>query len=45
MENAIKTAAEAVEADAIPRLHEVHTDPNKKCASEQPLRKKVADKP
>ena len=23
----VKTAAEAVEADALPRVHEVHTDP------------------
>ena len=45
MDRAIKTAAEAVEADAIPRLYEVHTDPKKKCASTQPLSKKVADKP
>ena len=45
MEKAIKTAAEAVEADALPRLHEVHTDPKTKCASEQPLRKKMANKP
>lgn len=45
MDTAIKTTAEAIEADAIPRLYEVHTDPKKKCASAQPLRKKVADKP
>ena len=45
MEDAIKTAAEVIEADALPRLHEVHTDPNTKCASEQDLRKSIADKP
>lgn len=45
MDKAINTAAEIVEADAIPRLHEVHTDPNTKCASKQALGKKVKEKP
>ncbi|MEP2028561.1 MAG: DUF6173 family protein [Paracoccaceae bacterium] len=43
MDKAIKTTAEAAEADAIPRLYEVHTDPKMKSAGKQALRKKVAD--
>ena len=45
MEDAIKTSAEAVEADALPRLHEVHTDPNRKCVDAKPLKKNIAKKP
>lgn len=45
MDDEIKTAAEAVEADIIPCLHEVHTDPKAKNASDQPLRKAIAGKP
>lgn len=45
MDNQIKTAAEAVEADALPRMHEVHSDPDAKNASDQPLPKGMADKP
>lgn len=45
MDETIKTAAELAEAEAIPRLHEVHTDPKTKCASEQPLHKSIAGKP
>lgn len=45
MDKSIKTAAEAVEADAIPRLYEVHTDPETKSAGAQPLRKRVGGKP
>ena len=45
MDKAIKTTAEAIEADALPRLHEVHTDPNKKSAGKQSLHKKVAGQP
>lgn len=44
MDDAIKTAAELAEADAMPRLHEVHTDPKQKCASEQPLCKSISEK-
>jgi Family of unknown function (DUF6173) len=47
MENKIKTTAEAVEAAAIPRVHEVHADPKSgaplKTLPEQ-LRKPVAQK-
>lgn len=45
MEDAIKTSAEAVEADALPLIHEVHTDPNRKCADARPLKKNIAQKP
>ena len=45
MEDALKTSAEAVEADALPRLHEVHTDPNRKCVDAKPLKKNIAKKP
>lgn len=45
MGNEIKTAAEAAEANAIPRVHEVHTDPDAKNAQDQKLPKGVAGKP
>lgn len=41
----IKTAAEAYEASALPRVHEVHTDPDAKNAKDQPVPKCVSDKP
>lgn len=44
MEDLIKTAAEAVEADALPRMHEVHSDPDAKNATDQPLPKGIAGK-
>lgn len=45
MDDLIKTAAEAVEDDALPRMHEVHSDPEVKTAADQPLPKCMADKP
>jgi hypothetical protein len=45
MDDQIKTAAEAIEADALPRLHEVHSDPDAKSTSDQPLPKCMAKKP
>ena len=44
MDDLIKTAAEAVEADALPRMHEVHSDPDAKNATDQPLPKGMAGK-
>ena len=44
MEDLIKTAAEAVEADALPRMHEVHSDPEARNAKDQPLPKGITDK-
>ena len=41
----IMTAAEAVEADALPKMHEVHCDPDQRKASKQKLPKGVTDKP
>lgn len=45
MDDLIKTAAEAAEADAMPRMHEVHSDPECRNAKERPLPKAIADKP
>lgn len=45
MESEIRTAAEAFEDDALPRMHEVHSDPGKRKASAQTLPKGVANKP
>lgn len=45
MDDEIKTAAEAAEADALPRCHEVHSDPKTKSAAEQPVPTAVTDKP
>ena len=41
----INTAAEAVEADALPRQHEVHSDPNARNAANQPVPKGVKKTP
>lgn len=41
----VKTAAEAYEADALPRLHEVHADPERPCAEDQPLPKGMTRQP
>lgn len=41
----IMTAAEAVEADALPKMHEVHCDPNQRKASKQKIPKSVTAKP
>ncbi len=45
MDNKIKTTAEAVEADAIPRAHVVHLDPAEASAGNQPLPNALAKKP
>ncbi len=45
MGDEIMTAAEAVEADALPKMHEVHTDPKQRKASGQKVPKGVTDKP
>ncbi|WP_299281055.1 DUF6173 family protein [uncultured Tateyamaria sp.] len=45
MDETIKTAAEAVEADALPRRHEVHADPNARNAADQPMPKGVSKTP
>ena len=45
MDNEIRTAAEAVEADALPKMHEVHCDPKQRKASKQKIPKAIADKP
>ena len=45
MDDMIKTAAEAVEADALPKCHETHTNPDQRKASEGQLPKAVKDKP
>jgi hypothetical protein len=41
----IKTAAEAEEAAAMPRVHEVHSDPSKPNAAKKPVPKGVAKTP
>ncbi len=41
----IITTAEAVEADALPKMHEVHCDPEMRKASAQKMPKSVMDKP
>ncbi len=45
MGDQIETAAEAAEAHAMPRVHEVHTDPDAKNAQDQKLPKGVSGKP
>jgi hypothetical protein len=45
MDDQIKTAAEAYEDDALPRLHEVHSDPGRKNAAAQKVPKAITDKP
>lgn len=42
MDDDIRTTAEAAEGDALPRLREVHSDPDAKCP--EPLRTPVAQK-
>ena len=42
MQDKIKTTAEAVEADALPRVHEVHADPDVKCP--EPIKAPTAPK-
>ncbi len=45
MDDDIKTTAEAVEADAMPRCHEVHCDPETPNISTKPVPKSVKDTP
>ena len=42
MDDKIRTTAEAVEGDALPRLSEVHTDPDRKCP--EPLKAPATQK-
>ncbi|WP_224824912.1 DUF6173 family protein [Cognatishimia sp. MH4019] len=42
MDDKIRTTAEAVEGDALPRLNEVHTDPDHKCP--EPIKAPAAQK-
>lgn len=43
MDNEIKTSAEAVEADAMPRMHEVHCNPEATNAQPKAIPKAMAD--
>lgn len=45
MGDQVKTAAEAVEADALPRVHEVHSDPTMPNAGNKAVPKGVAKTP
>ena len=45
MDDKIETAAEAAEAAAMPRCHEVHADPNTPNANQQPVPQGVAAVP
>lgn len=45
MSEPIKTAAEAAEADVLPRMYEVHCDPDQRSACDQEVPKAVTDKP
>ncbi|MEM6896832.1 MAG: DUF6173 family protein [Pseudomonadota bacterium] len=45
MSDEIKTSAEALEAEALPKLHEVHTDPEKTPAKTSELPAKARAKP
>ncbi len=45
MGDKIETTAEAIEAEALPRLHEVHCDPTVKSATDKPMPKAVANTP
>jgi len=45
MSDDVKTAAEAYEAAALPRMYEAHTDPAERAAGNQPLPKGVTDHP
>jgi hypothetical protein len=45
MGSQIETTAEAAEAAALPRVHEVHSDPAAKNAKDQKVPKRVSDKP
>ncbi|MCR8826090.1 DUF6173 family protein [Pseudosulfitobacter koreensis] len=45
MDDDIRTTAEAIEADVMPRLYEVHCDPKATNANDQPLPKGMQAKP
>jgi hypothetical protein len=45
MDELIRTAAEAAEADVLPRLHEVHSDPTQRNADQQAVPKGITDTP
>ncbi|WP_099826014.1 DUF6173 family protein [Oceaniglobus indicus] len=45
MADPIQTAAEALEATAMPRAHAVHTDPEARCAENEVLPGKAGQKP
>ena len=45
MDDEIKTAAEVVEADTLPRLYEAHVDPEQPNVAEKPLPRCVAEQP
>lgn len=45
MDNEIKTSAEAIEADALPRVYEMHSDPAQAKASDQKLPASMTAKP
>lgn len=45
MDDEITTTAELHEAAALPRVHEVHSDPNRRCASVQEMPKAVTENP
>jgi hypothetical protein len=45
MDNKIMTSAEALEGAALPRCHEVHTDPTRPKASDQKMPAAMMDKP
>lgn len=45
MEDTIETSAEAYEASALPKIHEVHADPERRCASEQEMPKAITQQP
>ncbi|KIN62103.1 hypothetical protein Z946_959 [Sulfitobacter noctilucicola] len=45
MDDKIMTAAEAVEADALPRIYEAHSDPDQESATKIELPESLSDKP
>lgn len=45
MGNEIKTAAEAAEAEALPKMYEAHTDPEQRTATAEEMPKTVKTKP
>ncbi|KKK69654.1 hypothetical protein LCGC14_2931860, partial [marine sediment metagenome] len=45
MGDEVETAAEAYEAAALPRMHDVHTDPEQPRSGDQPLPESMTAKP